>query len=142
MFPVFTRLRSCSCCTAILPADEPVCPRCQTTGYVRRKNSLQWTLALLFTSIMLYLPANIMPIMITDLLGSKLPSTIIEGVVLIWSEGSYPVAAVIFIASILVPTLKMIAIAGCAGMLKGTANATVNVCISFMKLWNLLVVGQ
>ncbi|MGO0765768.1 paraquat-inducible protein A, partial [Citrobacter freundii] len=84
---------------------------CQTKGYVRRKNSLQWTLALLFTSIMLYLPANILPIMITDLLGSKLPSTILEGVVLIWSEGSYPVAAVIFIASIMVPTLKMIAIA-------------------------------
>ncbi|NAF99007.1 PqiA/YebS family transporter subunit, partial [Escherichia coli] len=104
-------LRSCSCCTAILPADEPVCPRCGTKGYVRRRNSLQWTLALLVTSIMLYLPANILPIMVTDLLGSKMPSTILAGVILLWSEGSYPVAAVIFLASIMVPTLKMIAIA-------------------------------
>lgn len=104
-------LRSCSCCTAILPADEPVCPRCSTKGYVRRRNSLQWTLALLVTSIMLYLPANILPIMVTDLLGSKMPSTILAGVILLWSEGSYPVAAVIFLASIMVPTLKMIAIA-------------------------------
>lgn len=88
-------LRSCSCCTAILPADEPVCPRCSTKGYVRRRNSLQWTLALLVTSIMLYLPANILPIMVTDLLGSKMPSTILAGVILLWSEGSYPVAAVI-----------------------------------------------
>jgi paraquat-inducible protein A len=103
-------LRSCSCCTAVLPADLPVCPRCGTKGFVRRKHSLQWTLALLFTSIILYLPANIMPIMITDLLGEKMPSTIIAGVVLLWSEGSYPVAMVIFIASIMVPTLKMIAI--------------------------------
>ncbi|MGU3522261.1 membrane integrity-associated transporter subunit PqiA [Enterobacteriaceae bacterium C23F] len=103
-------LRSCPCCTAILPADQPVCPRCETKGFVRRKHSLQWTLALLMTSIILYLPANIMPIMITDLLGEKLPSTIIAGVVLLWSEGSYPVAMVIFIASIMVPTLKMIAI--------------------------------
>lgn len=55
---------------------------------------------------MLYLPANILPIMITDLLGSKMPSTILAGVILLWSEGSYPVAAVIFLASIMVPTLK------------------------------------
>ena len=79
--------------------------------HVRRKNSLQWTMALLVTSIMLYLPANILPIMITDLLGDKMPSTILAGVILLWGEGSYPVAGVIFIASIMVPTLKMIAIA-------------------------------
>jgi len=103
-------LRSCRCCTAILPANTLQCPRCETRGYVRRKNSLQWTLALLFTAILLYFPANILPIMITDLLGDKMPSTILAGVILLWSEGSYPVAMVIFIASILVPTLKMIAI--------------------------------
>ena len=104
-------LRSCRCCTAILPADQLVCPRCETTGYARRRHSLQWTMALLVTSILLYFPANLLPIMITDLLGSKMPSTILAGVVLLWSEGSYPVAMVIFIASIMVPTLKMIAIA-------------------------------
>lgn len=104
-------LRSCSCCTAVLPADLDVCPRCETKGHVRRKNSLQWTMALLVTSVMLYLPANILPIMITDLLGDKMPSTILAGVILLWGEGSYPVAGVIFIASIMVPTLKMIAIA-------------------------------
>ncbi len=104
-------LRSCACCTAVLPVDQTVCPRCNSKGTARRKNSLQWTLALLVTSFILYLPANIMPIMITDLLGDKMPSTIMAGVILLWSEGSYPVALVIFIASIMVPTLKMIAIA-------------------------------
>jgi len=104
-------LRSCHCCTAILPADKLVCPRCETKGFVRRRHSLQWTMALLLTSILLYFPANLLPIMITDLLGSRMPSTILAGVVLLWSEGSYPVAMVIFIASIMVPTLKMIAIA-------------------------------
>ncbi|WP_204349410.1 paraquat-inducible protein A, partial [Klebsiella pneumoniae] len=66
----------CSCCTAVLPVDEAVCPRCRTRGTARRKNSLQWTLALLVTSLILYMPANILPIMITDLLGDKMPSTI------------------------------------------------------------------
>lgn len=104
-------LRSCACCTAVLPADTLICPRCQSKGRVRRKNSLQLTVALLLTSCLLYLPANMMPIMITDWLGDKLPSTIMTGVVLLWSEGSYPVALVIFLASIMVPTLKMLAIA-------------------------------
>ncbi|MBK4716297.1 MULTISPECIES: membrane integrity-associated transporter subunit PqiA [Tenebrionibacter/Tenebrionicola group] len=103
-------LRACLCCTAIVAAQQSVCPRCHVKGYVRRHNSLQWTLALLLTSIILYLPANLLPVMITDLLGDKMPSTILAGVVLLWSEGSYPVAMVIFIASIMVPTLKMVAI--------------------------------
>lgn len=103
-------LRSCSCCTAIVPAELRECPRCHTHGAARRPHSLQWTLSLLITSIILYLPANLLPIMITDLLGDKMPSTILAGVVLLWSEGSYPVAMVIFMASIMVPTLKMIAI--------------------------------
>ncbi|XTZ37017.1 membrane integrity-associated transporter subunit PqiA [Salmonella enterica] len=103
-------LRSCRCCTAIVPVSQPRCPRCHTHGHVRRKNSIQWTLALLVTSILLYLPANILPIMVTDMLGDRMPSTIMAGVILLWSDGSYPVALVIFIASIMVPTLKMIAI--------------------------------
>jgi len=104
-------LRSCQCCMAILPAQQSVCPRCGSKGHARRKNSLQWTIALLVTSVMLYIPANLLPIMITQVLGSKLPSTIMSGVALLWGEGSYPVAMVIFIASIMVPSLKMLAIA-------------------------------
>ncbi|HEY0209992.1 membrane integrity-associated transporter subunit PqiA [Acerihabitans sp.] len=104
-------IRACSCCTLILPAGLHNCPRCHTHERARRHNSLQWTMALLITSIMLYIPANILPIMITEGLGSKLNSTIIAGVILLWDDGSYPVAMVIFIASIMVPTLKMIALA-------------------------------
>ncbi|AIJ09641.1 MULTISPECIES: membrane integrity-associated transporter subunit PqiA [Edwardsiella] len=104
-------LRSCACCTAILPADQHQCPRCLTTGYARRRNSLQWTLALLVTALLLYIPANLLPIMVTQALGSKLTSTIMAGVILLWGEGSYPVAMVIFIASIMVPSLKILSIA-------------------------------
>lgn len=103
-------VRSCACCTAILPADQVRCPRCHTKGYVRRRHSLQWTLALLVTSVMLYIPANLMPIMVTEALGNKMNSTIMAGVILLWGDGSYPVAMVIFIASIMVPSLKMLAI--------------------------------
>ncbi|MFS2224936.1 membrane integrity-associated transporter subunit PqiA [Pantoea sp. B65] len=103
-------VRSCRCCTAILPVDQLHCSRCGTAGHARRKHSLQWTLALLITSLVLYIPANLMPIMVTEALGNQINSTIMAGVILLWSDGSYPVALVIFIASIMVPTLKMIAI--------------------------------
>jgi paraquat-inducible protein A len=103
-------VRSCRCCTTILLAEVAHCQRCHTSGYVRRRHSLQWTIALLTTSIMLYIPANLMPIMVTDVLGSKMSSTIIAGVIMLWDGGSYPVAMVILIASIMVPSLKMLAI--------------------------------
>lgn len=103
-------LRSCQCCTAILPAEQLCCPRCHSIGHARRRHSLQWTMSLLVTSIMLYVPSMMMPIMITEALGNKMPSTVMAGVILLWGEGSYPVAMVIFIASIMVPSLKMLAI--------------------------------
>ena len=103
-------MRSCPCCTAILAAEQHDCPRCGVIAAPRRKHSLQWTLALLFTSLMIYIPANLLPIMVTETLGTPYPSNIMAGVILLWSDGSYPVALVIFIASIMVPSLKMLAI--------------------------------
>lgn len=103
-------VRLCLVCTAILPAQQKSCPRCYSNGDVRRRNSLQWTVALLITSVLLYIPANLFPVMTTESLGSALDSTIMDGVILLWGDGSYPVALIIFIASIMVPTLKMIAI--------------------------------
>ncbi|MBA2814909.1 membrane integrity-associated transporter subunit PqiA [Candidatus Pantoea persica] len=103
-------LRSCPCCTAILPVAQLDCPRCGVIAAPRRRHSLQWTLALLFTSLMIYIPANLLPIMVTETLGTLYPSNIMAGVILLWSDGSYPVALVIFIASIMVPSLKMLAI--------------------------------
>jgi paraquat-inducible protein A len=104
--------RACAPARAARRSCRPVrrCPRCHTKGYVRRRHSLQWTLALLVTSVMLYIPANLMPIMVTEALGNKMNSTIMAGVILLWGDGSYPVAMVIFIASIMVPSLKMLAI--------------------------------
>lgn len=104
-------LRSCPCCMAILPVDERQCPRCQTVGFARRPNSLQWTIALLVTSIMIYIPANILPIMVTEVFGDPSASNIMSGVIILWQGGSYPVAMVIFVASIMIPTLKILAIA-------------------------------
>ncbi|MFQ3236039.1 MAG: paraquat-inducible protein A [Paraglaciecola sp.] len=70
-------------------------------------SSIQFTWALLTTSVLLYIPANILPIMHTNILGDDEPSTILGGVILLWQMGSYPIAAIIFIASIFVPVAKI-----------------------------------
>ena len=70
--------------------------------------SIQTTWALLATSVLLYIPANILPIMITTTLGNDNPSTIIGGVMLLWQSGSYPIAVIIFVASILIPIAKIV----------------------------------
>lgn len=70
--------------------------------------SIQRTWALLLTAVILYIPANILPIMSTRLLGRDEPSTILGGVIHLWQGGSYPIAIVIFIASVAVPVAKLI----------------------------------
>ncbi|MFT5837575.1 MAG: paraquat-inducible protein A [Flavobacteriales bacterium] len=75
---------------------------------INPSHSIQTTWALLFTSVLLYIPANILPIMHTNVLGSDQPSTILGGVILLWKMGSYPIAVVIFIASVFVPVAKIV----------------------------------
>ncbi|MEH6606042.1 MAG: paraquat-inducible protein A [Pseudomonadales bacterium] len=67
-------------------------------------------MALLLTATLLYFPANLYPIMITDQLGNSQESTIMGGVLLLIRMGSLPVAAVIFIASVIVPLGKMLSL--------------------------------
>nr|WP_321241417.1 PqiA/YebS family transporter subunit [uncultured Tolumonas sp.] len=104
-------LTLCHACHGLVSLKTHRCPRCQSVLHARKPHSLQWTLALLFTAMILYIPANILPIMVTESLGQQTYSTILGGVVLLWNMGSYPVALVIFIASVLVPMVKMLAIA-------------------------------
>lgn len=103
-------LATCHTCYKLAPASDHKCPRCGSAIHLRTTDSLQRTIALVFTATLLYIPANILPIMTTTMLGTAEPSTIIGGVVLLIHHGSYPIAAVIFIASVLVPTGKLIAI--------------------------------
>jgi paraquat-inducible protein A len=99
-------LANCHVCCKLAPAEIHECPRCGAPMHVRKTDSLQRTLALLITASILYIPANVYPIMITDQLGASEESTIIGGVILLINLGSAPIAAVIFIASVMVPMAK------------------------------------
>jgi len=102
-------LASCHVCLKLASAELHHCPRCGEPLHLRKGDSLQRTLALLITASVLYIPANLYPIMITDQLGNSIDSTILGGVVLLIELGSIPIAAVIFVASVMVPLGKLIA---------------------------------
>ena len=91
--------------------DEQTCTRCGALVHARRPDSLMRTWALLLTSAILYIPANLLPIMTINSLGQGSPSTIMAGVIELMQHGMIPIAAVVFIASILVPTFKLVGIA-------------------------------
>ena len=104
-------LAVCHVCFKLASADGHHCPRCGAPLHLRKPRSLQRTLALLLTATILYVPANVYPIMITDQLGAPAEeSTILGGVILLIELGSAPIAAVIFIASVMVPLGKLIAL--------------------------------
>ncbi len=103
-------LASCHLCLKLADASLHHCPRCEEPLHLRKSNSLQRTLALLVTACVLYIPANVLPIMVTDQFGNSTDSTILGGVVLLVDMGSVPIAAIIFIASVMVPLGKLIAL--------------------------------
>ncbi|HUE91512.1 paraquat-inducible protein A [Pseudomonas sp.] len=87
------------------------CNRCGGQLHARRPNSLARTWALLLTAAILYIPANLLPIMTVNSLGKGQSDTIMSGVIELVNYGMLPIAAVVFIASILVPTFKLVGIA-------------------------------
>ncbi len=101
-------LASCHLCCKLSSADLQHCPRCGSSLHLRTEDSLQRTLALLITACVLYIPANLYPIMYTDQLGAATEtSTIVGGVLLLIELGSIPIALVIFLFSVIVPSGKL-----------------------------------
>ncbi|MGC5703596.1 paraquat-inducible protein A [Pseudomonas sp. NFXW11] len=90
--------------------EGQTCTRCGAVVHSRRPNSILRTWALLITAAILYIPANVLPIMTVSALGQGSPSTIMSGVVQLVQHGMIPIATVVFVASILVPTFKLVGI--------------------------------
>ena len=106
-----TGCHTCGLIGRLDAAGHGRCERCGERLHARRPQSLQYTWALLAAATLMYAPANLYPIMTTTSLGRSDPSTIIGGVVELIQMGSWPVAAVIFVASVIVPVGKLVALA-------------------------------
>ncbi|MBK1720715.1 paraquat-inducible protein A [Thiocystis violacea] len=92
---------------AIRDGRQLRCPRCTDVLHRRKPKSLQRTWALLLAAIVFYVPANLLPIMTVTSLGRSQSDTIYTGVVFLLDNGMWPLAVVVFVASIFVPMLKL-----------------------------------
>jgi paraquat-inducible protein A len=102
----------CHDCTLLCALPEhgahgAICPRCDAPLHERKPRSLERTWAFLLAAIVCYLPANLLPIMKITSLGRAQADTIMSGVVYLLLHGMWPLAVVVFTASVFVPMLKL-----------------------------------
>jgi paraquat-inducible protein A len=98
----------CRITVRALSVALPRCPRCAAHLHERKPHSLALTAALLLCAAVLYVPANLLPVMYTRSLIDDERDTIMSGVLVLLHSGSWPVALLVFIASIVVPLLKIL----------------------------------
>ena len=87
-----------------------ICARCGASLHIRKPDSIGRAWVYLIAAGLLYIPANVLPVMETGLLFGSQTDTIMSGVVYLWTSGSWPLAAIVFIASIMVPGSKLVAL--------------------------------
>ena len=104
------KLIRCPVCDAVNidKGKNNICRRCGSAIYQHRNFSTEKSRAYLITAIVAYIPANLYPMLVTSAFGTREESTILGGVVLLWELESYPVAAIIFFASIVIPVMKFL----------------------------------
>ena len=119
-------LARCHSCGRVEPLEAGHCPRCHAPLHLRTPHSLQRTMALTLGAAILYLPANLLPVMrVESTLKGTQESTILRGVIQFWQAGDYPVAVIIFTASVVIPLIKLLSmIALCLGARFGHSPRT------------------
>jgi paraquat-inducible protein A len=105
-------LVGCHVCGQVVPlpvdAHHVHCPRCHAALHHRKPDPLARTWALLIAAALLYIPANVLPVMTVTSFGKGQPDTILSGVIELIHADMWPIAALVFFASITVPVLKIL----------------------------------
>ena len=108
-------LVSCEACHLLSrpadPAEPGYCPRCGGELVWRRPHAIQYAWAFLIAAAVCYIPANLLPVLRTSTVTGTEPDTIMSGVVFLYTSGSWPLALVVLIASVMIPLGKLIALA-------------------------------
>jgi len=108
-------LASCETCGLLSrpaqPAQPGYCPRCGAELLWRRHNSIQYAWAFLIAAAICYIPANLLPVLHTNTVVGSDSDTIMSGVIFLYTSGSWPLALVVLIASVMIPLGKLIALA-------------------------------
>ncbi|MEP7242246.1 MAG: paraquat-inducible protein A [Gammaproteobacteria bacterium] len=103
--------KSLACTVCDLISDQALrgkaCSRCGSTLRVRKPNALQLTTALVLAGYLLYIPANLLPVLTIVRFGRVEHNTIMSGVFELVDENLWPLALIVFVASIVLPLLKL-----------------------------------
>lgn len=102
----------CSQLNYVHTDDVVACGRCGSAVQRRGRPRLGQVWALLFSALILYIPANLLPVMMVVSLGKESSNTLIGGVVHFVQTGAWMLALVVFVASILIPILKILVLSG------------------------------
>jgi len=140
-------LLSCGTCGLLtrpaVAATPGYCPRCGTT-LAWRRGSIQYTWALVIAAAICYIPANVLPVLTTTALGETESDTIMGGVIFLYATGSWPLALIVLIASVMIPLGKLVALAYLLitvqrGSLKNMHDRTrIYELVEFVGRWSML----
>jgi len=138
-------LALCRSCHAINRIGTAVqCPRCGEKIEARVPRSLEKTSAYLIAAAILYVPANVLPVMHTSSLLLEQDDTILSGVLFLLHSGSWPLALLVFVASIMVPLFKILTLAVLVWLnarrssAQLLARARLYRAVEFIGRWSLL----
>jgi paraquat-inducible protein A len=137
-------LIGCAGCGRVHDRPVPRCLRCGRALHARKLHSLQNVWAWLAAGLLTYVPANIYPMLITRNFGKDLESTIVGGVVDLVHHGSYGVALIVFVASIVIPIGKFFAIAylaislQSATVIRGHGRQRLLEVVEFIGRWSMI----
>ncbi len=102
------RCAGCGLLSMPVPGDEDSrCPRCDDRVEFRKRASVQRTWAFLVAAALCYVPANLLPVLTTTTAAGAESDTILEGVLLLWSPTGWPLALIVLLASIVIPSAKI-----------------------------------
>lgn len=129
---------------AARPEEEHACVRCDTRIHLRKPDHLTRTWALLIAAAIMYIPANVLPVMIIDSLTDTTRHTILGGVIELWQSGSWDLALIVFVASVVVPltkllSLALLAVAAGRGSVANLRQRTrLYTAVEFIGQWSML----
>jgi len=137
-------LQGCEACGLVSrPAPGSVegsCPRCGEELTFRKSASIQRTWAFLVAAAICYVPANVLPVLTTITASGRDSDTILQGVVLLWSPTGWPLSLIVLVASIMIPSAK---IAALAYLLVSVQRGSVRSNVQRIRLYRLVeLVGR
>ena len=134
----------CGLVSPVLPATAPLCPRCEAPLRLRDEGAIGRTVALLAAAAICYVPANVLPVLVTTTLERTEADTILGGVLLLYDSGSWILALVVLVASVMIPIGKIAVLGFLAGVSMTGVRVSERECtrmfrlVAFIGRWSML----